>query len=131
MTRSVLRAWLVSGSFALLPASAMPRARHIDFRGGEPAPSSRLTTAPTRIALWFTTRPQLPFSRIRLIGAGGDVSLDAVTPDTGNGIHAMVRGIMPAGAYRVIWQTAGADGHTLSGEYGFTLGTAEIGRAHV
>lgn len=101
---------------------AGPLALHTGFKRGEPAPNSRVTTPPTRIALWFTARPQVPFSRIQLTGPTGQVALGAVVGDTGNSVRADVRGAMAPGEYRVEWQTAGPDGHTIRGEYSFAVG---------
>jgi copper transport protein len=119
MTRSSLCNWALAGALALSTAAvAYP---HTDLRHSDPARDSRLATAPTRIELWFTARPQLSFSRVRLVGPSGDVVLGKLTVDTGDALRADIAAPLRLGDYRVLWQTAGADGHTVSGEYAFAV----------
>jgi copper transport protein len=107
--------------FLLLPSLAVA---HTGLRRSEPAKGSRLTAAPARISLWFTARPQLPFSRIRLTGPTGEVQLDALVADTASGFHADILGAVGPGQYTVHWQTASADGHPIRGEFTFVIAAA-------
>jgi copper transport protein len=119
MTRSSLCNWALAGALALSTAAfAFP---HTDLKRSDPARDSRLTTVPTRIELWFSARPQLPFSRIRLVGPSGDVALGKLRVDSGDALRADIVAPLGLGRYRVLWQTAGADGHTISGEYAFAV----------
>lgn len=102
---------------ALAPASP----RHTALKRSEPAKGSRLATAPTRISLWFTARPQLPFSRIRLEGPSGSIALDAIVADTAHSLHARIPRALEPGEYRVHWQTGSADGHPIRGEFTFVV----------
>jgi copper transport protein len=111
----------------LLPtdAGASTRFRHLTLRRSDPAAESRLSASPARISLWFTAKPQVAFSRMRLIGPSGAVPLGAIVADTGNAFHAPVGRTLEPGAYRLEWQTASADGHPISGQFAFmVLGTA-------
>jgi len=114
----------LSGALALLILPSLASA-HTSLRRSEPAKGSRLAVAPTRIALWFTARPQLAFSKIRLIGPGGEVVLDRLVADTGNGVHADLKSTLAPGGYVVEWQTASADGHPIRGEFAFTIASAD------
>lgn len=100
---------------------------HIGLRRSNPANRSRLSVAPSRISLWFTTRPQLGFSRIRLVGVGGNVALGAPSADTDNVIRAEIPGMLAPGDYTVHWQTASADGHPIRGELTFTVVGSGVG----
>jgi copper transport protein len=102
---------------------------HTALRRSEPAKDARLTAPPARIALWFTAKPQLPFSRIRLTGPAGDVPLGAIVADTGNGFFAAVPQPLPAGQYIVQWQTGSADGHPIRGELTFRILTDPLATA--
>ena len=73
-----------------------------------PAPNSHLTSPPKRITLWFTAKPQIPFSSIRLVGAAGNVALSKLVADTGDALHADIVGAMAKGTYKVVWQTGSA-----------------------
>lgn len=107
----------------LLPtgADASTRLRHLTLRRSDPAAESRLATSPARISLWFTAKPQVAFSRMRLTGPSGTVTLGAIVADTGNAVYAPVGRRLEPGAYRLEWQTASADGHPIRGEFAFVV----------
>lgn len=94
---------------------------HLAFKRSEPAENARLSVAPTRVSLWFTAEPQLAFSRVRLSGPSGEIALDTIVADTGHALHARIPTPLVPGTYRVLWQTAGVDGHPLRGEFAFTV----------
>ena len=74
---------VVAGAYAGAPL-------HTGLKRSEPAKDSRLTVAPTRVSLWFTARPQLAFSKMRLVGPMGDMPLDTIVADTGDALHATI-----------------------------------------
>ena len=116
---------LLAFTFASLSAGLV--VPHTALKRSEPVADSRLSVAPSRVSLWFTAEPQLAFSRIRLRGPAGDLALDTIVADTGHALHARIPAPLPPGTYRVLWQTAGADGHPLRGEFSFTvLGAAPV-----
>lgn len=96
-------------------------AAHTGLKRSEPAKGSRLLASPSRISLWFTARPQLALSRIRLTGPAGGVALDPLVADTGNSLRARVPRALGPGEYRVQWQTSSADGHPIRGEFSFLV----------
>jgi copper transport protein len=100
--------------------------RHLALERSEPADRSHLSAPPRRISLWFTAKPQLAFSRITLTGANGSIVLDTIVADTANALHASIPAPLPAGDYRVAWQTASADGHPIRGGFVFTLLAASL-----
>ncbi|MEX2179046.1 MAG: copper resistance protein CopC [Gemmatimonadaceae bacterium] len=112
----------------LLPSVA---SAHTALSRSHPAKDSRLATAPARVTLWFTARPQLGFSSIRLLGPDGEVPMERPTADTVNAIAANIGQRLPPGEYRVQWQTASADGHPIRGEFTFTVLTADGAQAPV
>ena len=95
--------------------------RHLGLKRSEPAASSRLTAPPTRIWLWFTERPELAMSRIRVTGPVGAVPLEPLVADTGFSVRANLPRALAPGAYRVEWQSASTDGHTIRGEFSFSI----------
>jgi copper transport protein len=113
----------VLAMLCLLAGAAAPLlfAAHTGLKRSEPAKDSRLSVAPARISLWFTARPQLVLSRIRLTGPSGTIPLDAVIADTGYSLHAGIPRMLGPGDYRVQWQTASADGHPIRGEFSFAV----------
>lgn len=105
-----------------IPAVLLAHAR---LRRSSPASGERLASSPTALSLWFSERPQLPFTRLRLIGPRGvDVPLGAVSAIGALGITAPLLRPLAAGSYVVVWQTGAADGHVTRGRFGFTVNTA-------
>lgn len=122
-----LRRWWVAVLLLSLPAVVGARF-HTALRRSEPGKEAQLVMAPTRVALWFTAKPQLPFSRIRLRGPAGDIPLDRLVADTGNGFYAGILSPLPAGRYTVEWQAGSADGHPIRGTFTFrVLGVTSAG----
>jgi copper transport protein len=125
MPRLIVATRQLSGALAFLLLPSLASA-HTSLKRSAPARGSRLSVPPARLALWFTARPQLAFSRIRLVGPSGDVPLDRLVAESGNAIYANIPRTLPPGEYTVEWQTASADGHAIRGAIAFTvLGAAQ------
>jgi copper transport protein len=120
MPRLIAATRQFSGALALLLLPSLASA-HTSLRRSAPARGSRLSTPPTRITLWFTARPQLGFSRIRLVGPSGELALDRLMVDSGNAISANIPSVLSPGQYTIEWQTASADGHAIRGEIAFAV----------
>lgn len=119
MTNRHFVPWAVLFAIALmLPRSVLA---HGLLRASAPAAKSVLTAPPREIRLTFTEAPERTFTRIRLIGATGPIPLGAVDVFPGNVAVAKISGEVGAGAYRVEWQTAGSDGHPVTGQFDFTV----------
>ena len=76
-------------------------------------------TAPVQVALRFTQDLLAIGNRLRIEGPGPATNLSARA--TGPTLTASLDPDLPAGAYRVTWRAVSADGHPLSGAFGFTL----------
>lgn len=112
------RRWWPAALLLTLPTAAYA---HTSLRRSEPSKDARLSAPPTRIALWFTARPQLAFSRITLRGPAGPIPLGPLATDTGNALRAAIPSMLAPGDYTVEWQTASADGHAIRGEIRFVV----------
>lgn len=125
MTR-ITRFAAVAAAVVTLAAAGSPRPvplRHLALKRAEPAKDTVLTTAPTRIALWFTQKPTLSVSKVTLTGPAGVVATAKPTmaDSAGAPIIAVIPGKLAPGSYTVAWLTASSDGHPVKGEFGFTL----------
>ena len=97
---------------------------HAHLRRSEPASRDRLTIPPAAIRLWFSERPELAFTRVRLRAADStEMPLGAVArmSDDALGLTIPVPKTLAAGAYTVLWQTAAADGHLSRGNFAFEI----------
>jgi copper transport protein len=97
---------------------------HAHLLRSEPAAGARVSAAPTALRLWFSERPEIAFTRIRLRAAdSSDVPLGAIAAIAGGdmGITVPITGALAPGTYRVLWRTAAADGHATSGTFTFMV----------
>lgn len=119
----MLVAAVAGASLAARPYRDNP-AYHLRLVKSVPGKDSVLTAAPTHVMLWYSQEPQARLSAITLTGPNGAaIELGSVTqcPTEKELLFAKVDGPMPAGAYKVAWRTAGADGHVIRGEFAFRL----------
>jgi hypothetical protein len=110
----------------LLTPMRPPAARlHNRLVRAAPGVDATVTAAPTAIVLWFSERPDVALSAIRLRPAQ-DTTREMPTgkvapgPDS-NAIAVALTGPLPGGSYLVAYRTAGDDGHVVRGQYRFTV----------
>ena len=101
---------------------------HGGLRASVPTANARLAAPPAVLRLTFSEAPELAVTRVALLGPGGrPVTLGPVTraPQDRMTVTAAVPERLTAGAYTVRWQTAGADGHPVRGQFAFAVVGAE------
>ncbi len=119
MRGKTIRAAVIMLAVAVaLPAVALA---HGLLRSSSPAAKSVLASPPRAIHLEFTEAPELTFTRIKLIGPAGDIPLGPVEILPRMQAAATIPMVLGQGVYRVEWQTAGADGHPVTGQFSFTV----------
>lgn len=106
---------------ALLFAAPAVAGAHGLLRSSAPAADTTLAAPPSEIRLVFTEAPERAFTRVRVMGPDGHVFTEAVEILPGNVAFARIPGAIGPGEYRVEWQTAGDDGHPVSGTFKFTV----------
>ncbi|MDZ7779643.1 MAG: copper resistance protein CopC [Gemmatimonadota bacterium] len=114
-------------SCALLAAlvAAVPSATlHFDLSRSVPEAGATVP-APSEITLWFTEVPQDNSISIRLIDPRGDL-VDSTEPnqdaEDGTMFSIAPSASVAPGEYTVAWRGIGQDGHTVRGDFGFTVG---------
>ena len=117
---SVRRAVRLIAAVALVAVPSAAGAHGL-LRSSSPAADTVLAAPPSEIRLTFTEAPELTFTRIRLIGPDGHVFTHPVQVLPGNVAVARIRARLQAGEYRVEWQTAGDDGHPVTGSFAFAV----------
>lgn len=122
-TRSVLAAMLLAA-----PMVAGAAMLHLKLSRSEPAANARLATSPTAVKLWFTQRPELTVTSIRIRTGSGAAAVErALAPlsraaAADSPITAPVGAALAAGHYEVVWRTMARDGHVLNGVIPFDVG---------
>lgn len=110
----------VAATVLLIAAPAVAGAHGL-LRSSSPAADTTLAAAPSEIRLVFTEDPERAFTRIRVLGPDGQVFTRPVEIFPGNVAVARIAGRLGPGEYRVEWQTAGDDGHPVSGSFNFAV----------
>jgi copper transport protein len=97
---------------------------HTRLESSVPSADEVLSTPPERFELRFNEPVNVALSEFLLISPGGDSM--AVALDAAGGDRILVGDVPPLenGPYVVRWRTVSADGHPVSGEFGFTLSVA-------
>ena len=121
MLRTIRRA-LAPALIATVAVALLTAAYHASLTKALPAVDGTVVVAPTELTLWFSERPDLPLSNIRLLGPDS-VSVPVTAPRAAAdsmAIMTTVRGTLAPGKYTVRYRTAGPDGHVMAGKYSFT-----------
>ena len=95
---------------------------HTHLKGSFPKADETVTAQPSELRLWFSARPELKLTSIRLVGADSVAVPLAATvagADTLTVRAPIARALKP-GTYAVLWRTAARDGHVVRGRYEFT-----------
>lgn len=109
---------------ALIVASAAVVAAHMAVDKTMPEADAVLSESPEQIRIWFTQSPDPAISRLTLQGSSGAVALGDTRVQDDKSLMAALPSKLEAGTYTVGWRTAGDDGHTQRGDFGFTVRAA-------
>lgn len=93
---------------------------HMVLQKSEPTANAVLTSPPSEVHLTFNEAPDLKVSKMDIKGLSGQPKLVNLHV-TDKSLMAAVQGDMPDGAYTVLWQAAGDDGHMQKGEVPFNV----------
>jgi methionine-rich copper-binding protein CopC len=89
------------------------------------APGNRqtLTSSPTEVRLWFSERPEVPFTSVTILRADSTrvATIKAVATDDSLAVSAPLPAPLGAGAYVIQWRTASSDGHAIRGRIEFSI----------
>ena len=123
----VLRA-LVAVTLISAPMIAGAAARHLKLIRSEPVANAALTTSPTQVKLWFSQRPELTVTSVKVKSGTGTSAVErALAPlarsaGAGSPIVAPIGAALATGHYEVVWRTMARDGHVLNGVIPFDVG---------
>jgi methionine-rich copper-binding protein CopC len=115
---------LLTAAVVAVTAGAVPGlSLHFGLARSVPAAGSTVS-APAEVTLWFTEVPQDNSISIRLVDARGEL---VAASDAREGAEdprqfsIVPSGALAAGEYTVAWRGIGQDGHTVRGDFGFTV----------
>ncbi|MEP7287604.1 MAG: FixH family protein [Chloroflexota bacterium] len=102
---------------------------HATLIRSKPAANAALAQSPQEIRLWFSEIVEPKFSSFTLVDANGTtVSTPVSQADPADATQLFMRpDKLPDGLYTVVWHTvSAADGHSLNGNFPFTIGAVGI-----
>ncbi|MBA8793341.1 hypothetical protein FHX74_000935 [Friedmanniella endophytica] len=109
---------LLTAGLRLPSASA-----HDVLQSTAPADRASVGAVPAEVVLTFDEPALAMGTQVVVRGPGGDVSSGAPRL-VDNTVRQAVAADAPAGAYTVDWRVTSADGHPVSGQFGFTASAA-------
>lgn len=128
LSRAVaLLAALATGLVALV-LGAVPAAAHNTLRSSDPADGGTVASAPAQVTLTFDQAALELGSEVVVTAEDGTVVSTGPVQLVDVSVVQPLAEDRPAGAYRVDWRVTSADGHPISGTFGFTA-TEAVGAA--
>ncbi|MCC7054166.1 MAG: copper resistance protein CopC [Gemmatimonadaceae bacterium] len=112
----------------IAPVAAGAAARHLKLLRSEPMANQALTASPVQVKLWFSQRPELAVTSIKVTSGVGAAAVErALAPLSrasapNSPITAPVGAALAPGHYQVVWRTMARDGHVLNGVIPFDVG---------
>jgi copper transport protein len=95
---------------------------HAKLLRSTPGEGSTLQAPPSELGFWFSEKPEIPFTVIKLAdSAGAVVRIGSPMSADSMGVRVPITGPMHPGRYEVSWRTAASDGHASEGKIHFTL----------
>ncbi|MGQ0764647.1 MAG: copper resistance CopC family protein [Gemmatimonadota bacterium] len=114
---------IVAVGFASFSVAEADSGRHLRLVKSEPGRSDTVS-APAALRLWFSLKPQLAITTLRLIGPGDSVVALSKVSFSGNvkdPVEAKINAPLQSGSYKVVWRTASSDMHPMTGDYSFVV----------
>ena len=122
MTRATRRLVVLAALTAALVGLAVgPASAHDELIATDPAVDATVEQAPTSVTPTFRAAVLRTGAAIEVSGpdgaswSTGDVGISGAT------VNREMRSGAPAGRYAVAWRVVAADGHPVSGQFGFTV----------
>jgi methionine-rich copper-binding protein CopC len=97
---------------------------HLRLTRSEPAKDDSISAAPTALKLYFSQKPELSVTGVKLIaGAGKEVELSAprLEGEKQTIVVVDVKGTVAPGKLNIAWRTSSGDGHIIKGDIPFSL----------
>ena len=121
MKRLMLIAVMICGTalFAAAPASA-----HSELVSSDPPADATLDFAPIGVGLVFNQDINESFATISVVGPGDTQWAQGTATVEGPDVSVLLQDGLPNGEYTVGYRVTSADGHPITGSYGFSVDVA-------
>ncbi len=121
-------------ALVVVPAMAGTVARHLKLLRSEPLANTTVAQSPVQVKLWFSQRPELAVTSVRITSGTGAQAAERTLAPLGHGtaddapITAPIGAALAPGHYEVVWRTMARDGHVLNGVIPFDVARAPAAR---
>jgi len=112
----------VASALAMLVAT--PAFAHARLVSSNPANNAAVAAPPRTIVLTFNERLVAAFTKVELTmpeHGGMKVAASSAPANDGKGLVVTPARPLGKGVYKLVWNTASADGHKMNGEISFTV----------
>lgn len=97
---------------------------HLALEQSSPSADEVVAESPASVTLWFTQAPQMSGTSVRVVPDGGeplDLGKATAKEDDPSVIVLEIGSPLADGGYRVMWRAMAGDGHTVRGDFRFTV----------
>ena len=130
--RNLMTGW-IRHTAVVLAAAALTTAgvyvcAHLSLKDSSPKKDETVAVSPPTVTLWFTDRrrrwPGHPFVSCRRGATPSTLEPATAQEDDPSVVVLDVSDPLADGDYEVMWRAMAQDGHTIRGDFGFTVQTA-------
>jgi copper transport protein len=115
------------GAWAVLAISgATPALAHATVVGSDPAESSRLQTAPSKVTVTFSEDVTLSGGYLKVVDSKSNLVSEGAAKIEGRNVTVPVKSGLPDGSYIVSYRITSADSHPIGGAYAFVVGDGPL-----
>lgn len=115
---------LLALALVAVTAAAPGMPLHLELEKSSPAADEVLARSPAAVTLWFTQAPQIAGTSVRVVPRGGeplDLGDAKAKEDDASVVVLTVSEPLADGEYQVMWRAMAQDGHTVRGDFSFTV----------
>ena len=106
---------------------AAPASAHSELTSSNPPADATLEYAPIGVGLVFNQNINESFATISVVGPDNEQWTQGSTTVDGPDVSVLVKDGIPNGQYTVGYRVTSADGHPITGSYGFTIAAVADG----
>jgi copper transport protein len=117
---------LLGGWAVLAISGATPALAHATVAGSDPADSSRLQAAPSKVTMTFSEDISVGAGFLRVVDSKGNTVSSGNAASNGRDVTVPMRSGLGDGSYIVSYRITSADSHPISGAYAFVVGDGPL-----
>ncbi|WP_406222987.1 copper resistance protein CopC [Streptomyces canus] len=123
--RTAARALVVPAALAALAVAAPQAAAHTELDISSPSANAQLAGLPPRVTLTFSDAMTQKYAKVAVTSPDGKSAASGQPHVSGRTVTLALEPTSRAGQYTVGYRVVSADGHPVSGSYGFTVAEAD------